>query len=86
MEYIPYNLTFRIILLNRYNERQSKYFKGRCTLSPSVKKILTNKTLQVNTTETLSSNNFEFNETTGDFNLDDLIINFDPYANEENVL
>lgn len=55
-------------------------------MSPSVKKILTNKTLQVNTTETLSSNNFEFNETTGDFNLDDLIINFDPYANEENVL
>ncbi|CAK57244.1 unnamed protein product (macronuclear) [Paramecium tetraurelia] len=83
--FIPYNLTFRIIPLNIYQQQMKKLTDSFCTISHDVLD-LTNNTIITTFPATLSQQKVEFNQTSQDFNLDNLIINFHPLINENVVL
>ncbi|CAD8087564.1 unnamed protein product [Paramecium sonneborni] len=84
-EYIPYNLTFRIIALNKYNTQEKELEGSTCTITPSIVNYTT-KEIITGLTISLSYTNVKFNQTSGDFNLDNLIIYFNPTYEAEVVL
>ncbi|CAD8207023.1 unnamed protein product [Paramecium pentaurelia] len=84
-EYIPYNLTFRIIALNKYNTQEKKLAGTTCTMTPSIINT-TSEEVVLGLIGNLSYSKVKFNETTGDYNLDDLIIYFNPTYEEDIVL
>ncbi|CAD8211891.1 unnamed protein product [Paramecium octaurelia] len=84
-EYIPYNLTFRIIALNKYNTQEKKLAGTTCTLTPTIINITSEVVVQ-GLIGSLSYSQAKFNESTGDYNLDDLIIYFNPTYEDDIIL
>ncbi|CAD8121080.1 unnamed protein product [Paramecium sonneborni] len=82
-EYIPLNLSLRIIPLDKENSQIKALDGSKCTL---------NGRQMSNNLEGEFQNNFisltevEFNTTSQDYNLDTLIVNFDPDQSQENYL
>ncbi|CAD8122482.1 unnamed protein product [Paramecium sonneborni] len=85
LNFIPYNLTFRIIPLNKFNHQMKKQTNSFCILSYNVFN-LTDNSILINYPAQLSLTKVEFNQTSEDFNLDDIKIIFDPLVNEDIVL
>ncbi|CAD8151403.1 unnamed protein product [Paramecium octaurelia] len=83
--YIPYNLTFRIIALNKYNTQEKELEGSTCTISPSIINSTSKETLS-GLIGSLSYTTVKFNQTSGDFNLDDLIIYFNPTYEPEIIM
>ncbi|CAD8084407.1 unnamed protein product [Paramecium sonneborni] len=84
-EYVPYNLSFRIIALNKYNTQEKKLVGTTCTLTPTIMNTTSDEAVK-GLIGTLSYSNVKFNDSTGDYNLDDLIIYFNPTYEDEIVL
>ncbi|CAD8117093.1 unnamed protein product [Paramecium primaurelia] len=82
---IPYNLTFRIIPLNKFNQQMKKLTDSFCMISHYVINQA-NNTILTQFPGTLSQTRVQFNQDTQDFNLDNLIINFHPLIDENVVL
>ncbi|CAD8163743.1 unnamed protein product [Paramecium octaurelia] len=83
--FIPYNLTFRIIALDKFNNQNKGLYDSSCTLKPITFNI-TSQTEVSGITFSLSKYHVFFNNSTGDFNLDDLIIYWNPNYEMELVL
>lgn len=84
-QYIPYNLTFRIIALNKYNTQEKELEGASCTITPSIMNH-TSKEILTGLIGSLSYNTVKFNLTSGDFNLDDLVIYFNPNYEAEVIM
>ncbi|CAD8105541.1 unnamed protein product [Paramecium primaurelia] len=84
-EFIPYNLTFRIIALDKFQEQIMGLQDSYCTLYPKAYNLSSQKD-QYDVQFSLSQYDVIFNETTGDYNLDNLIIYFNPTYNQDIVL
>ncbi|CAD8117448.1 unnamed protein product [Paramecium sonneborni] len=84
-EYIPYNLSFRIIALNKQNTQEKKLAGTTCTQTPTIINTTSGEAVQ-GLMGTLSYNKVKFNENTGDYNLDDLIIYFNPSYDDDIIL
>ncbi|CAD8073527.1 unnamed protein product [Paramecium sonneborni] len=82
---IPYNLTFRIIPLDKFQNQIKGLSKSICTLYPKVFN-LSSQTEEINLNYSLSYYNVSFDEKTGDYNLDDLTIYFKPNLSNSLVL
>ncbi|CAD8149864.1 unnamed protein product [Paramecium octaurelia] len=84
-EFIPYNLTFRIIALDKFKEQIMGLPGSYCTLQPKAFNLSSQRE-QYNIQYSLSQYDVVFNETTGDYNLDNLIIYFNPTYAQDIVL
>ncbi|CAD8181409.1 unnamed protein product [Paramecium octaurelia] len=84
-EFIPYNLTFRIIALDKFKEQIMGLPGSYCTLQPKAFNLNSQRE-QYDVQYSLSQYDVQYNETTGDYNLDNLIIYFNPNYGQDIVL
>ncbi|CAK74425.1 unnamed protein product (macronuclear) [Paramecium tetraurelia] len=84
-EFIPYNLTLRIIALDKFQEQIKGLSGSNCILQP-IAFNLRSQQEQQNVQYNLSQYEVIFNDTTGDYNLDNLIIYFNPTYDQDIVL
>ncbi|CAD8124033.1 unnamed protein product [Paramecium sonneborni] len=84
-EFIPYNLTFRIIALNKYNTQEKKLTGSTCTITPTILNF-TNEEIKQELIASLSYSKVKFNDLSGDYNLDDLTIYFNPTYEDDIIL
>ncbi|CAK58254.1 unnamed protein product (macronuclear) [Paramecium tetraurelia] len=82
---IPYNYRLRVIALDKFKKQIKGLDNSYCTLSPLVYNISANAE-EFNVTFSLSFYNVSFNQSTGDYNLDNLVIYFNPNYSEDLVL
>ncbi|CAD8087563.1 unnamed protein product [Paramecium sonneborni] len=82
---IPYNLTFRIIALDKFLNQIKGLSNTFCTINSKTFNTTSQKE-EPNFNYNLSIQNVTFNEITGDYNLDDLIIYFKPNLTNDLVL
>ncbi|CAD8108038.1 unnamed protein product [Paramecium primaurelia] len=82
---IPYNYQFRIIALDKFKQQIKGLDNSYCYLKPQVFNISA-QAEQLNIVFSLSFYNISFNQTTGDYNLDNLVIYFNPNYSEDLVL
>ncbi|CAD8136990.1 unnamed protein product [Paramecium pentaurelia] len=87
--YQHYNLSFRILAINSFGEQITNLSNSFCSIYAqeikNTEEIVYSK-LQIDpiiTQQYLSINQIEFNLTTGDYNLDDLIIYFNPQTDDQ---
>ncbi|KAM3132192.1 hypothetical protein pb186bvf_015652 [Paramecium bursaria] len=81
--YIPYNLTLRVIALNSLRQQMIDLQNTNCNIQQRRINISSNSTGPF---EGLLLPQIQFNTTSGDYNFDDLEINFDPYQSYDQVL
>ncbi|CAK72942.1 unnamed protein product (macronuclear) [Paramecium tetraurelia] len=82
---IPYNLTLRIIALDKFNKQNKGLQNSYCTIKPFAFNI-SSQTEEPNVNYNLSFSNVTFNQTSGDYNLDNLVIYFMPNLTNNLVL
>ncbi|CAD8200536.1 unnamed protein product [Paramecium pentaurelia] len=83
--FIPYNLTFRIIALDKFNNQNKGLYDSSCTLKPMAFN-LTSQSEATYVTYSLSKYHAFFDNNTGDYNLDDLVIYWNPNYDQDLVL
>ncbi|CAD8125242.1 unnamed protein product [Paramecium sonneborni] len=91
-QFVSYNLTFRILALNKQYNKIQNLDGTKCSIkSYLVSKLSANSEIPItiqskNNQSFLNLKEILFNTTTQDYNLDDMIIYFDPTKNTEEVL
>ncbi|CAD8169357.1 unnamed protein product [Paramecium pentaurelia] len=83
--FIQYNLTLRIIALDKFQKQIMGLSGSYCTLQPKAINLSSQRE-EFNFEYSLSQYDVQFNETTGDYNLDDLIIFFNPTYDKDIIL
>ncbi|CAD8113596.1 unnamed protein product [Paramecium sonneborni] len=84
-KFIPYNLTLRIIALDKFQKQIKGLTGSYCNLQPIAFNLSSQREVK-NIEYSFSYNDVIFNETSGDYNLDNLIIYFNPTYNSDIVL
>ncbi|CAD8101522.1 unnamed protein product [Paramecium sonneborni] len=84
-EFIPYNFKFRIIALDNFQEQIMGLSGSQCTLQPYGYNLSSQKEEQ-DVQFSLSQYDVIFDDQTGDYNLDNLIIYFNPTYDQDIVL
>ncbi|CAD8131161.1 unnamed protein product [Paramecium sonneborni] len=84
-EFIPYNLKFRIIALDNYQQQIMGLSGSECNLQPKAFNLSSQKE-EYDIQLSLSQYDVQFDEQSGDYNLDNLIIYFNPTYDQDIVL